>query len=216
MNDIRVLLVDDHCMVRSGLRALLATEAGIVVVGEAGDAKSAYELALALRPAVVVMDIELPDANGIDASRKLLAQVPEARVMVLSALADPTTLDEALSAGIRGYVLKENAPEELIRAIRAVADGKSYLSPEVGTLMVDAYQRLRGPDDGGGRPALSEREIEVLELMADGLRNKEIAARLDIGVKTVETHRHRLMAKLRCASPAELIRCALREGFINA
>lgn len=214
MSDVRILLVDDHRMMLSGLRMVLARQPGITVVGEATNGATALQMSRALRPGLVVMDVHLPDMNGVEAARSILAESPEVRILVLSADFSAAVVDAALAAGVHGYLLKENAPDELMRAIGMILEGRLYLSPEATASILTEYRReLRG---GGGtaHSPLSEREQQVLRLLAEGLRNREIAERLGVSVKTVETYRRRLMQKLGCASLADLIRYAVREKLV--
>lgn len=215
---IRVLLVDDHQIVRDGLRSLLDKQLDIQVVGEAENGREALESARALRPDVVVMDIGMRELNGIDATRQLKAEHPEMRVVALSMHADRRYVSEMLAAGASGYLLKDSAFEELTQALRSVASGQMFLSKGVsGTVLDDYIRRLTettSSTPSGGR-ALSPREREVLQLIAEGASTKEAAARLHLSVKTVETHRRQIMDKLGIYNIAGLIKYAVREGLAS-
>lgn len=215
---IRVILVDDHAMVREGLVAVLERDPDIEVVAQAFDGASAIETARRLAPDVVIMDIGMPDMNGIEAARRILADNPAVRVVALSAYPDRGYVMGMLDTGALGYVLKAGASEELVRAVRAAAAGRHYLSSEITGVVVKAPPDRPGAD--GGSPAgfgppsvLAPREREVLQLLAEGKSAKETAARLDISVRTVETHRRNIMAKLKLHSIAELTKYAVRAGI---
>jgi DNA-binding NarL/FixJ family response regulator len=213
----RILLVDDHRLFRAGLRALIERMPHCIVVGEAATGEQAFA-AMAASPAdVVVMDIHLPDVNGIVASRRLLEAHPAVKILAVSSDPSAALVHEAMLAGLAGYLLKENSADELERALQAVLAGKVYLCPEVSTAIMDTYRRRFGANCvEGSAPALSKREIELLRLIADGLRNKEIAHQLGLTVKSAETYRQRLMKKLNVDSTAGLTRYAIREGIIKA
>ncbi len=210
---MNVLLVDDHQMMRDGLRAVLERESDIHVVGEAADGRTAIELCATLRPDIVVMDIGMPGLNGIDATRQLLSQFPSTRVVALSMNADRRYVHAMFEAGAWGYLVKSSASEELIRALRAVLHGEKFVSPAVASAVVDAF--VVGPKSPTRDPRseLSPREREVLQLLAEGLTSKEIASKLDIAVSTIETHRKQIMAKLDLRSVAELTKFAIRTGL---
>ena len=210
---IRVLLADDHQMMREGLKALLEKTNRMTVVGEAEDGKSTVSLAARLAPNVVVMDVAMPGLNGIEAARKIRKANPSARIIALSGHADRRLVREMLMAGASGYVLKNRACEELIHAIEEVMQGRTYLSPEVTQGVVDTY--VRNTPKPGENPAfatLTDREREVLQLLAEGRSTKEMAGELAVSVKTVETHRQNIMRKLQLFSVAELTKYAIREG----
>ncbi len=209
-----VLLVDDHRLVRRGFRLLLEQDAELEVVGEAGDGEAALALIRSTKPEVVIMDIHLPGTGGIEVSRLALQEFPTLKIVVLSADADTQLVNEALRAGVSGYVLKESAPEELPRAIAAVRADRLYFSPEVASMALLDYRRSL-TEEGNRRPQLSPQEREVLRLLATGLRTKEIATEMTISVKTAETYRRRLSQKLGCQSVAELTRYAIREGLVK-
>ena len=209
---IRVLIVDDHAVVRSGLRKVLESADGFEVVGEAGDMRNAVFEARAQKPDVVLMDVVMPGASGIDATPAVLKEAPDAKVVVLSMQDDPRYVREAFAAGASGYVLKEAADTELVQAIREVADGGRYVHPALGARMItaEAEERRRAEED-----PLSEREREVLRLLALGHTNQEIAKMLYISVRTAETHRAHIMQKLRLTTRAELVRYALDQGLLE-
>lgn len=210
----RLLLVDDHRILRDGLRALLARHPEFLVIGEAGDGASALRAVRSQPPNIVVLDVHLPDMSGIEVARRILAVFSEVKVVVLSSDQSHGSVHEALLAGVSGYVLKDNATDELVRALRSVAAGQLYLCPEVSTDIVASYRSGQLPNVTPPQPILSERELQVLKHLADGLRTKEIADRLGVGAKTVETYRARLMEKLKLTSVAELTRYAVREGIV--
>jgi DNA-binding NarL/FixJ family response regulator len=210
---VRVLVVDDHAVVRSGLRRLLDAEADIETVGEAPNAERAVYEAIDSRPDVVLMDLVMPEKSGIEGMPAVLQAVPEARVLVLSMQDDPRYVRAAFEAGASGYVLKEAADTEVVSAVRAVAAGERYLHPSLGAKLIaaEAEDRRRAEQD-----PLSEREREVLRLLALGHTNQEIAKQLYISVRTAETHRAHIMQKLNLSSRAELVRYALAEGLLEA
>ena len=209
---IRTLIVDDHAVVRSGLRRVLEAEADIEVAAEASDARAAVFEARAVRPDVVLMDVVMPGASGIEAIPDVLKDAPGAKVLILSMQDDPRYVREAFEAGASGYVLKEAADTDVVAAVREVADGRRYVHPTLGARMVaaEAEERKRAEQD-----PLSEREREVLRLLALGHTNQEIAKRLYISVRTAETHRAHIMRKLRLSTRAELVRYALAEGLLD-
>jgi two-component system response regulator NreC len=209
---IRVLIVDDHAVVRSGLRHVLESEAGIEVVGEAADSRHALFEARARQPDVVLMDVVMPGTSGIEAIPGVLGEAPEARVLVLSMQDDPRYVREAFAAGAAGYILKEAADTDVVAAIREVAAGRHYLHPALGARMVvaDASEIRKAQDD-----PLSNRERDVLRLLALGHTNQEIAEILFLSVRTAETHRAHIMQKLGLQTRAELVRHAMTHGLIG-
>ena len=209
---IRVLIVDDHAVVRSGLRLLLSREPDIEPVGEAGTGREAIFEARSLKPDVILMDVVMPDQTGIDALPTLLHENPDVKVLLLSMQDDPRYVREAFAAGARGYVLKEAADSEVVAAVREVARGGRYVNPELGAWLVaaDAAATKRADED-----PLSEREREVLRLLALGHTNQEIAKQLFISVRTAETHRAHIMQKLGLQSRAELVSYALAHGLLE-
>ena len=206
------MIVDDHAVVRSGLKLLLDAEEDIEVVGEAGNLQEAVFRTRSLKPDVVLMDIVMPGASGIEVTPAVLKEHPAARVLVLSMQDDPTYVREAFAAGASGYVLKEAADEEVVGAIRDVAGGGRYVHPTLGARLVaaDAEERARSEAD-----PLSEREREVLRLLALGHTNQEIAKSLFLSVRTVETHRAHIMQKLRLSTRAELVHYAMEQGLLE-
>lgn len=209
---IRVLIVDDHAVVRSGISLLLAREADIEPVGEAGTGREAIFEARSLKPDVILMDVVMPDQTGLEALPTLIHEHPETKVLLLSMQDDPRYIREAFAAGASGYVLKEAADAEVVNAVREVARGGRYVNPELGARLVaaDAEEKRRAESD-----PLSERENEVLRLLALGHTNQEIARQLYISVRTAETHRAHIMQKLRLTSRAELVRYAMSRGLLD-
>lgn len=212
MSKVSVLLADDHAIVRNGLRSLLAAAPDMAVVGEAEDGATAVAAAGELRPAVVVMDVSMPGAGGVDATDRIRRAWPEVRVLALTAHEDPGYLRKLLAVGATGYLLKRTAADELLRAVRAVAAGGTYLDPSVAGQVV---QEFAAPGRGAAKTGeLSERELEVLRPLAEGYSNKQIAARLGVSVKTVETYKSRAMEKLGLRSRVELVRYAVEQGWL--
>ena len=212
---IRVLLVDDHQILRDGLRLSLRQAPDLEIVGEAGDGLSALRLAAELRPDVVVMDIRLPDADGVELSRQILAVKPETRIVILTGLVEREHLDRALAAGIHRYVLKVDAASQLITAIRRARRNEAYVSPEVAAALVGKYQEFLTASRRNEHSVLSEREEAVLKLIADGRSTKETAGDLGVSIKTVESHRRNIMGKLDLGSVAELTKYAIRKGLTS-
>jgi len=212
---IRILLADDHKVVRDGLQALIAKEADMEVVAEGATGRDAVAQAASIRPDVAVLDISMPDLNGIEATRQILAQTPGARVIALSMHADRRFVMEMLRAGAVGYLLKDSAFEELARAIRAVAAGQIYLSPGIAGVVVQDYLTPAAAGDRGAYAALTGREREVLQLLAEGRSTKEAALRIHVSDKTIESHRRQIMIKLKIRSVAELTKYAIREGLTS-
>lgn len=210
---IRCLLVDDHAIMREGLRSLLEREEDIEVVGEAGDGRAAIKLARLLAPDIVVMDVTMPELNGIEATRQIRAAPDAPKVLCLSMHAERGLVTGMLKAGANGYLLKSGAARELVDALHVVLSGNTYLSPPIAAGVVDRFVRDGSNDGRGTRPKLTARESQVLELIAEGCHTKEIADRLKIGVKTVFTYRERTMRKLGLRSNVELVKHALREGM---
>jgi len=216
MNKIKVLLAEDHTIVRKGLRSLLDGEADIEVIGEAEDGREAIQKTQQLRPDIVLMDITMPGLNGLEATRQIKKRFPEVKVLVLTMHANEEYILQVLRAGASGYVVKQAVVGELVSALRAVQQGDSFLSPSVCRRVVEGYIRqaeARAGKDSYGE--LTEREREVLQLIAEGHSNKNIAELLSVSVKTVETHRAHLLEKLGIDSTAELIRYAIRKRVIN-
>jgi len=209
---IRVLIVDDHAVVRTGLRKVLESEADIEVVGEAGDAQHAIFETRAQKPDVILMDVVMPGKSGIEATPDVLKDAPGAKVLILSMQDDPNYVRRAFAAGAAGYILKEAADTDVVAAVREVAAGRDYVHPTLGARMVaaDAAERKRAEQD-----PLSERERDVLRLLALGHTNQEISDKLYISVRTAETHRAHIMQKLRISTRAELVRYALEHGLLE-
>lgn len=208
---IRVLLADDHAIVRQGFRLILAAQADMEIVGEAGNGREAVELAEHLHPDIVVMDVAMPELNGIEATRRLARAAPHSRVLALSMHKDSVYVREILRAGAKGYLLKDSIDRDLLAAVRAVAAGEGYLSPGVSEAVLSDYRRhVSDPLD-----LLSSREREVLQMIAEGKTNKEIASALNLSVYTVDAHRGRIMEKLNLHSMGELVRFAMRHGLID-
>jgi two-component system response regulator NreC len=208
---IRILVVDDHAVVRSGLKLLLSAEPDLEVVGEAGNAREAVFEVRAQKPDVVLLDVVMPGESGIEAVPKLLHESPETKVLVLSMQDDPNYVREAFAAGASGYVLKEAADAEVVDAIRQVADGGSYVHPVLGARMVAADAQAKA---AAAADPLSDREREVLTLLALGHTNQEIAKQLYISVRTAETHRAHIMRKLGLETRAALVRYAIAHGLL--
>jgi two-component system response regulator NreC len=207
----RLLLADDHQIIRQGLRALLEKE-GFAVVGEASDGHEAVRLAETLRPEVSVLDVAMPQLNGLDAARAILRVSPATKTVLLTMHTEDRYVSEALKVGVRGYVLKNQAGADLVQAIREVLRGMTYLSPGVSQTVVDAYlAKTDLPPD-----PLTLRERQVLQLVAEGKTTKEVAALLGVSVKTAESHRTRIMAKLNIHDTAGLVRHAIRNGLIQS
>lgn len=214
---IRLLLVDDHAVVRSGLRMLLASEADVEIVGEAGSGSEAVSAAGSARPNVILMDIGLPDMTGIEAARVIKSKFPNIFIVALTIHEDEEYFFKMLEAGASGYVPKRAAPDELLTAIRAASRGEVYLYPSLAKLLVKDYlSQEREQENKPLLDGLTEREQEVLSLLAEGATNDEIAKSLVISPKTVERHRENIMHKLNLHSRAELVRYAIRKGIIKA
>jgi DNA-binding NarL/FixJ family response regulator len=210
---IRVLLADDHKIVREGMRSLLEKEPDIDVVAMADNGRKAIQLARELKPDVAVLDIAMPEMNGIEATRRISSDDPEITVLVLSMHSARRFVTEALSAGAKGYLLKDCASEELVRAIRTVAANETYLSPKVAGVIVKDYLKHSPETTLSPESFLTNREREILQLISEGKSTKEIAFKLAVSIKTIETHRHQIMKKLNLHSVAELTKYAIREGL---
>ena len=215
MSEIRILLADDHAVIRSGLRLVLEREPGFRVVAEAADGKDAIRLAAELSPDVAVLDVAMPNLNGIEAARQITV-AERISVVMLSMHSDEGYVLRALNVGARGYLLKESPEEDLIAAVKAVHAGKAYFSPAISRVLVDDYvrqMRKRGLEDS--YELLTTREREILQLLAEGKSNKDVAGRLGLSTYTVETHRGNLMEKLNLHNMPELILYAVRKGIIS-
>ncbi len=213
--NIKVLIADDHQIVRESLRALLEKEPGITVVGEAGEGRTALRLARELVPDVIIMDVVMAELNGIEATRQVVAEFPEIKVIALSMHNDRRFVLNMLKAGARGYLLKDCASQNLIKAIRLVIANKTYISHEIADLVVKDYLATTGPVEESSSALLTGREIEVLQLIVEGQTNSKIAEALKVSIKTVESHRHAIMLKLDIKSIAELTKFAIREGLTS-
>lgn len=211
----RILISDDHSIMREGLRALVEGRPGMTVVGEAENGRRAVELAAELRPDVVIMDVTMPELGGVEATRRITGVRPETRVIALSVHSDRRFVLQMFRAGAAGYLLKDCAFEELIRAIRAVVEGQAYLSPNIAGVVVGEFLRNLTAEEAPAFGNLTGREREVLQLMAEGKTTKEIAGLLRVSVKTVESHRRQVMEKLQIGSIAELTKYAIREGLTS-
>jgi two-component system response regulator NreC len=215
MTKIRLVLAEDHHLVREGLKMLLGNQSDMEIVGEAGDGRAALELARELEPDVVVMDVSMPVMNGLAATARLNELCPDVKVLTLTRHTDAGFLHQLLGAGASGYVLKQSAPAELLRAVRTVASGAKYLDPAVTGTVISGFSRLRSAADEPPRREPSERETEVLRLIAHGFSNKEIAARLELSVKTVEVHKANAMKKLGMRSRIDIVRYAVLRGWLH-
>ena len=216
MKKLRILLADDHIVMRSGLRALLDRQPNLEVVGESENGRETVALAASLKPDVVVMDVGMPILNGIEATQTIVAQCPTIAVVILSMHADESYVMRALKAGARGYLLKDSAAADLIGAIQAISQGKSFFSPKVSRILAEDYVRVlkqKGAVDT--YDLLTSREREILQLLAEGKANKEVAAALNISPYTVETHRGHILQKLNLHNSAELVLYAVRKGIIS-
>ena len=216
---VRVHLIDDHRILRQGLRALLEREPDFEVIGEAENGRTGVEFAKEAHPDIILMDISMPGLNGIDAARQILDHSPHSRIIALTAHSDRNLVREILKAGAVGYVVKDSAVEELTNAVRTVLAGRVYLSPRVAGLVVEGFVTDRAAAQGipaaGVFARLTAREREVLQLMAEGKATKEVAQALSVSVKTAETHRRAIMEKLDLHSVAELTKYAIREGLTS-
>jgi len=216
MKEIRILLADDHNVMRSGLKLLLESHAGFKVVSEASDGNQAVENALAVRPDVAVLDIAMPKLSGIDAAQRINAQLPHTAIVILSMHSDEGYVFRALKAGAKGYLLKDSAESDLIEAIKAISEGKAFFSPEISKVLAEDYVReirVRGVVDS--YDLLTPREKEILQMLVEGQSNKDIAGTLNLSLYTVETHRRNLQTKLNLHSFPELILYAVRKGIIS-
>lgn len=216
MRKIRILLADDHKLILSGLRLLAEQQPDLAVVGEANDGREAFSLAKSLKPDVVVMDIGMPSLNGIEAALKITQAYPDISVVMLSMHSDESYVLRALKSGAKGYLLKDSAESDLIKAIRAVAERKSFFSPAVSKVLLDDYVRkLKRSGAEDAYDLLTPREREILQLVAEGKSNKDVANLLNLSIYTVETHRSNIMEKLNLRGIPELILFAVRRGIIS-
>ena len=212
---LRIILADDHNIVRQGLRSLIEKELGMSVVGEADNGRKTVQLAEELKPDLIIMDVSMPDLNGIEATHQITSEHPDIKVLGLSMHSDKRFVAGILKAGASGYLLKDCAFEEMAGAILAVAHGGTYLSPGVAGSVIQDYIRRLSETDYSPATVLTHREREVLQLLAEGFSTKLIAARLNLSVKTIETHRRQVMEKLNVHSIAELTKYAIREGLTS-
>ncbi len=213
MKKIKIVIADDHKITRQGLRSLLEKEPDMEVVAEAEEGRTAVRLAAEIKPDVIIMDVSMPDLNGMEASRQIVNKLPAIKIIALSMHSDNLFVTEMLKSGVSGYLLKDCAFEELAGAIRSVMDGKMYLSPSISGLVVNGYlNRISGPETAGSE-VLSGREREILQMIAEGRTTKQIALKLHISVKTVETHRRKIMVKLNIFNIAEPTKYAIRKGL---
>ena len=216
MNPVRILLADDHTVMRNGLRLLLERQPHLLVVGEAADGRQAVALSDSVNPDVVIMDIAMPNLNGIEATRQIVNHHPRTAVAILSMHSDESYVIRALKAGARAYLLKDSAEADLLAAVRALTEGKSFFSPAISRILVEDYMRQlesRGAEDT--YDLLTNREREILQLLAEGRTNKEVANMLNLSLYTVETHRAHILQKLNLHSVPELILYAVRKGIIG-
>ena len=211
----RILLADDHKIIRDGLRPLLEKETDMVVAGDAENGRKALQLTRKLNPDVVIMDVSMPDLNGMDAARQILGEQPGVKVVALSMHSEKQYVEGMLKAGVSGYLLKDTAFEELVKAIRVVCAGKKYLSPDITDIVLQDYLHPAAATDDHPAILLTTREREVLQLIAEGRTTRETADKLHISVKTVETHRKNIMEKLGLRTVAELTKYAVREGITS-
>ena len=212
---IKILLADDHKITRDGLKALLENQKNMTVVGEADNGRRAVRLAAELKPDVVVMDINMPELNGIEATRQIVAELPGTRIIALSMYSDKRYVVGMLKAGVSGYLLKNCAFDELVAAISSVMNSQNYMSQKIAGTVMKEYATILEASDSSPASLLSAREREVLQLIAEGMKTKDIADRIHVSVKTVETHRQQIMRKLNVTSIAELTKIALREGLTS-
>jgi DNA-binding NarL/FixJ family response regulator len=213
---IRILIADDHGIVRHGTRSLLEKEADFEIAGEAEDGRAAVEMTDALNPAIVVMDIAMPHLNGLDASAQIVRRHPDVGIIILSMHEEEDYLVRALSAGVKGYLLKETAQVDLVRAVRSVAQKKAFFSPAIAQMLVEDFTRqMQKKGVADSYELLTEREREILQLLAEGRSNKEAATVLNVSPYTVETHRNNLMQKLNLHNTAEIVLYAVRKKIIS-
>jgi two-component system response regulator NreC len=215
MDKLRIILAEDHETVRQGLKLIVNSQTDMEVIGEANNGSAAIKLARELAPDIVVMDISMPELNGLKATKKLKQVCPQVKVLTLTRHTDDAYLQQLIQAGASGYVLKQSAPTELIRAIHAVSEGKSYLDPALTNKVMGGYASRAASRRGEKKNELTDREAEVLRLIAWGYSNKEIAARMDISVKTVEAHKANAMQKMDMRSRIDIVRYAILQGWLQ-
>jgi DNA-binding NarL/FixJ family response regulator len=215
MNKLRIILAEDHKTVREGIKILINLQPDMVIIGEAGDGEAAIKMTEELNPDIVIMDVSMPEMNGLKATKRLKREFPDVKVLTLTRHTDDGYLQQLIQAGSNGYVLKQSAPTELIRAIRLVSQGDSYLDPALTEKVMGGYIRQSNALRGAKKVELTDRETEVLRLVAWGYSNKEIATRLEISVKTVEAHKANAMAKLNIKSRIDIVRYAILQGWLQ-
>lgn len=215
MEKLRIILAEDHETVREGLKLIVNSQADMEVVGEAGNGSAAIKLARELAPDIVVMDISMPELNGLKATKKLKQLCPQVKILTLTRHTDDAYLQQLIQAGSSGYVLKQSAPTELIRAIHAISEGKSYLDPALVNKVMGGYASRAASMRGDKKINLTDREKEVLRMIAWGYSNKEIAARMEISVKTVEAHKANAMQKMDMRSRIDIVRYAILQGWLQ-
>jgi DNA-binding NarL/FixJ family response regulator len=216
VSQIRILLADDHVVMRRGLRLLLESQPGFQVVAEASDGREAVEQAETAKPDVVVLDIAMPNLGGIEAAERIAAALPQAHIVILSMHSDEGYVLRALKAGVKGYLLKDSAEGDLVEAIKAVHQGKAFFSPDISRMLVEDYMReIKNRRVEDSYELLTSREREILQLLAEGKSNKDIASALNLSLYTVETHRRNLQDKLNLHSFPELVLYAVRKGIIS-
>jgi len=212
---VRILLADDHKMFRQGLYSMLKEQPDMVVVGEADDGATAIRLARELKPDFIIMDVDMPEVNGIDATRRILQEMPDLKILALSTYLKKSFITEMLKAGASGYILKEQAFDELVEAIRAVISGETYFSTKAASILVDDYIQMHNGEQRPSQKALTARERQILKLLAEGKASKEIAVLLDISIQAVDASRRRIMQKLGIKNLADLVKYAIREGLTS-
>jgi DNA-binding NarL/FixJ family response regulator len=212
---LRILMADDHPIVLAGLKALVQADPGLLIVGEARDGRAALRLATSLRPDVIVLDISMPELSGVEVARTLLAEQPACRILMLTVHEDRATLRQLLDLGVAGYLVKRSAADELLRAIHAVAGGGIYIDPAIAGKVIGSGGPASSRSAGGPTVELSDRETDVLRLIASGHSNKEISARLAISVKTIETYKARAMEKLGFKTRVDVVRHAASKGWLS-
>jgi DNA-binding NarL/FixJ family response regulator len=212
---LRILIADDHEVARQGIRSLLENQAGWEVCGEARDGREAVEYAIKLRPDILLLDIGMPNLNGLDATRQILTTIPEARILILTIHDSEQVVREVLAAGARGFVLKSDAGRDLLAAVEALQQRQTFFTPRVAQMMLDGYLRPHNESDSSTQCVLTPREREVIQLVAEGRTTKEVATALRLSVKTAETHRTNLMRKLDLHSVADLTLYAVRNGIVQ-
>jgi DNA-binding NarL/FixJ family response regulator len=218
MSKIRIFLVDDHQLVRDGIKALLISAEDLTILGEASSGRECFEKIAKEPPDILILDISLPDTNGIEITKRISAEYPDTRVLILSMYTNEDFIFNSVKAGARGYLPKNTSREELLNAIHAIYEGEEFFSDSISRIMLKSYVRKAKEDDlvsQGGPIPLTTREIEILKLFAEGFINKEISDQLDISIRTVETHKNHIMKKLELKSTVELIKYAIRNKIVE-